>query len=216
MGKSIAILGMGRFGRFLAHVLASGGADVLIADSDEQIVNQYAGMVSDAVVADLNNPKAIKNIGLADVDVAVVSMGSSLEASIMCVMVAKELGVSRVVAKAASQRMGDILIRVGADEIIYPEKESAQQTARKVLSSNFLEYFDLGDDLCVISMVPKPEWVGKSLSELRLRNRYGINVVALRAGDGALLSKVDPEQPLTASVQLLVLAETKELKKLRD
>ena len=216
MGKSIAILGMGRFGRFLAQELASGGADVLIADSDEQIVNQYAGMVSDAVVADLNNPKAIKNIGLADVDVAVVSMGSSLEASIMCVMVAKELGVSHVIAKAASQRMGDILIRVGADEIIYPEKESAQQTARKVLSSNFLEYFDLGDNLCVISMVPKAEWVGKSLSELRLRNRYGINVVALRAGDGALLSRVEPDQPLTKEMQLLVLAETKELKKLRD
>ena len=117
MKKSIAILGMGRFGQFLADELCANGADVLIADNDERIVNQYSGIVSEAIVTNLQDPEAIKNIGLGDMDLVIVSMGSSLEASIMCVSVAKELGVPRIIAKAASDRMGEILMRVGADEI---------------------------------------------------------------------------------------------------
>ncbi len=213
--KTIAILGLGRFGQFLTRELSANGADLLVADSDEKLVNQYAGMVSDAVVADLTDPEAIKNIGLGDMDNVIVSMGSSLEASIMCVMVAKEAGVKHVVAKAASERMGEVLRRVGADQIIYPEKESAVQTARILLSSNFLDYFRLGDDLCVISMEPKPEWCGKSLSELRLRNRYRINVLAIRHG-GALTANIDPSMPLSQDMQLLVVTEAKNLHLLKD
>ncbi len=216
MNKSIAILGMGRFGQFLAEELSKNGADVLIADNDEKIVNQYSGIVSDAVIADLTDTRSIKNIGLSGMDLVIVTMGSSLEASILCVMVAKECGVPRVIAKAASDRMGEILRLVGADEIIYPEKESALQNAHKILSANFLEYFSLDEDLCIINMRPKAEWIGKSLSELRLRNRYGINVVAIREKDGSLSARIDPEKPLTEDAQILVLSETKELKRLKD
>lgn len=216
MSKSIAILGMGRFGSFLAQELSENGADVLIADSDRQIVNQYAGLCSAALTADLTNPEAIRNLGLDEMDLVVVAMGSSLEASIMCVMVAKEAGVPTVIAKAASERMGEILKRVGADEIIYPEKSSARETARKVLSSNFLEYFHLSGDLCVINMTPKPEWVGKTLSELRLRNRYRVNIVAVREESGQMHVQIDPDRPLTDSMQLLVITETKNLNRLKD
>lgn len=216
MDKKIAILGLGRFGQFLTEELSASGADVLIVDMDERLVNQFAGLVSDAVAADLTDPESIKKIGLSDMDLVIVSMGSSLEASIMCVMVAKELGVKRVIAKAASERMGEILLRVGADEIIYPEKESAVQTARKILSSNFLDYFSLGDDLSVISMVPKKSWIGKSLSELRLRNRYQINVLAIRDETGALKAGIDPAMPLTAGMRILVVAEQKNLNLLED
>ena len=125
--KAIAILGMGRFGQFLADELCANGADVLIADNDERIINQYASKVSEAVIVNLMDPEATKNIGLSDVDIAIISMGSSLEASIMCVSVAKEQGVPRIIAKAASERMGEILKLVGADEIIYPEKEMREQ-----------------------------------------------------------------------------------------
>lgn len=216
MGKSIAILGMGRYGQFLMHELCKMGADVLIADNDELVVNQFAGLVSDAIVVDLHDPDAIKNIGLQAMDTVVVSMGSSLESSIMCVMVAKELGVSHVIAKAASTRMGDILTRVGADEIIYPEREIAAQTARKLMSDNFLEFFHISDDLCVISLTPKKEWLGKSLGELRLRNRYEINVVAIRHPDGTVKAGIDPAAPLTEGIELLVIANPNKLKRLED
>ena len=216
MKKSFAILGMGRFGQYLTRELADNGADVLIADSDREIIDQFAGIVSYAVVADLSSPESIGAIGLGGVDVVVVAMGSSLEASIMCVMVAKELGVPNVIAKAASERMGEILKRVGADEIIYPEKESALQTAYRLQSEIILDYYNLGKDIFIITMKPKAEWIGKSLLELKLRNRYRINIVALRGPDGKLNVSIDPARPLSADEKLLVIGETRDLDKLRD
>ena len=216
MRKSIAVLGMGRFGQYLVQELLKNGADVMIADGDRKIVESFAPRVSDAVVTELTNPDAIRQIGLEGMDAVIVAMGSSLEASIMCVMVAKELGVKRVVAKAASERMGDVLRRVGADEIVYPEHESAVQTARKMLSDSFLDFLQLDDDVCVIRMEPHREWLGKTLKELRLRNRYGINVVAMQEDDGTINARIDPDRKLTDKDQLLVLGDVRDLGKLKD
>ena len=213
MKKSIAVLGMGRFGQFLTAELSRNGADVLIADGDEEIIRRFANQVSCAIKADLNDPEVIRGLGLAGVDTAVVAMGSSLDASIMCVMVAKELGVPHVIAKAASLRMGEILRRVGADEIIYPEKESAELTARRLLSSDFLEFFELGSELCVFSMKPKKEWVGKTLRELNLRGRLKVNVIAMRE-DGHTSATMDPDRPLSADADLFAVADHEALDKL--
>ena len=210
MKKSIAVLGMGRFGQFLTDALCKEGADVMIVDDDEETIRRFSGTVSCAIKADLTDPEAIRAVGLGDVDVAVVSMGSSLEASIMCVMMAKELGVPYVIAKAASLRMGDILRRVGADEIIYPEKESAEMTARRVLSSDFVEFFNLGSDLCVFSMRPKKEWVGKTLRELKLRDQYRLNIVAMRE-NGVTSATMDPDRPLASNVELFAIAHQGDL-----
>ena len=213
MKKSIAVLGMGRFGQFLADELSKGGADVLIADNDEETIRKFANQVSCAIKADLSDPEVIRGLGLSGVDTVIVSMGSSLDASIMCVMVAKELGVRYVIAKAASLRMGDILRRVGADEIIYPEKESAELTARRLLSSDFLEFFDLGSELCVFSMKPKKDWVGKTLRELRLRDRYALNVMAIRENEETTAS-MDPDRPLAADCELFAIAKRDALDKI--
>ncbi len=210
MKKSIAVLGLGRFGQFLTAELSKNGADVLIADDDEETVRKFANQVSCAIKADLNDPEVIRGLGLSGVDTVVVAMGSSLDASIMCVMVAKELGVPYVIAKAASLRMGEILRRVGADGIIYPEKESAEMTARRVLSADFIEFFNLGSELCVFSMRPKKEWIGKTLRELKLRDRYKINVVAIRE-DGRTSATMDPDEPLNASCELFAVASKEDL-----
>ena len=206
MKKSIAVLGLGRFGQFLTEELSKSGADVLIADDNEETVRKVANSVSCAVKADLNDPEVIRSLGLSGVDTVVVSMGSSLEASIMCVMVAKELGVPYVIAKAASLRMGEILRRVGADEIIYPEKESAELTARRLLASDFLEFFDLGDEVCICSLKPKKDWIGKSLRELKLRDRFGLNIVAIREGECTTAS-LNPDKVLTPECELYAVAE---------
>ena len=213
MKKSIAVLGLGRFGQFLTSELSKNGADVLIADDNEETVRKYANGVSCAMKADLNDPEVIRGLGLAGVDTAVVAMGSSLDASIMCVMVAKEVGVPHVIAKAASLRMGEILRRVGADEIIYPEKESAELTARRLMSSDFLEFFELGSELCVFSMKPKKEWVGKTLRELNLRGRLKVNVIAMRE-DGHTSATMDPDRPLSADAELFAVADHEALDKL--
>ena len=199
--------------KYVYSITRASGADVLIADNDERIINQFAGQVSDAVIVDLLDPEAIKTIGLNEMDLVVVSMGSSLEASIMCISVAKELGVPRIIAKAASDRMGKILKLVGADEIIYSEKESARQTARRILSPNILDYFILDDTLSVISMRPEAEWIGKSLNELRLRARYHMNVAAIRDKNGKTHANIDPTAPLTEDMELIVIAESSPVKK---
>ena len=213
MKKSIAVLGLGRFGQFVTTALCRLGADVLIADNDEETIQRLSPMVSCAVNADLNEPDAIRNLGIGDVDTVIVAMGSSLESSIMCVMVAKEMGIPHVIAKAASLRMGEILRRVGADEIIYPEKESAEATARRLLSSDFLEFFDLGSELCVCSLKPKKDWIGKTLRELKLRDRYRLNIVAVRE-NGTTSASPDPDEPLSASCELFAVPERASLEKL--
>lgn len=213
MSKSFAVLGMGRFGRHLAQSLCESGAAVMIADQNEEVIRQFSETVTAAMLAELRDPDAVKALGLEDVDVVVVAMGESLEASIMCVITAKEVGVPLVIAKASNRRMGDILTRVGADRIIYPEEETAFRTARKLLTEDFLEYFDLSDDLCLINMRPKPDWIGKNLRTLALRGRYDINVVAIREGE-KVLSRVDPDKPLSADATLLIVVDKKNLKKL--
>ena len=213
MKKSVAVLGMGRFGQFLTAELSRNGADVLIADGDEETIRKFANQVSCAIKADLSDPEVIRGLGLAGVDTVIVSMGSSLDASIMCVMVSKELGVPYVIAKAASLRMGEILRRVGADEIIYPEKESAELTARRLLSSDFLDFFDIGSELCVFSMKPKKDWVGKTLRELRLRDQCKLNVIAMRE-NGCTSATMDPDRPLVADAELFAVADHEALDKL--
>lgn len=213
MKKSIAVLGMGRFGQFLTDELSKGGADVLIADSDEETIRKFANQVSCAIKADLSDPEVIRGLGLSGVDTVIVSMGSSLDASIMCVMVAKEMGIPHVIAKAASLRMGDILRRVGADEIVYPEKESAEATARRLLSSDFIEFFDLGSELCVCSLKPKKDWIGKTLRELKLRDRYRLNIVAIRE-NGRTSASPNPDEPLSETCELFAVTEHGSLDKL--
>ncbi len=210
--KSFVVFGMGKFGQAVADRLIDGGADVMVVDNDEDVINQYSTKATAAILTDLTDPAAIKSLGIADMDCAVVAMAMSLEASIMCVMVSKECGIPFVTAKAGSDRMGKVLKRIGADQIIFPEEESGIRTARQLLSSNFLEFFAINEDLAIVEMLPKPEWVGKTLMELKLRQQCGANVIALR--DGIIEEYVDPNRPLDKDVPLVIMVHRKNLSKL--
>ena len=210
--NSFVVFGLGKFGQAVADKLLESGADVMVVDNDEDVIESYSARATSAIIADLTDPAAIKALGISNLDCAVVSMGMSLEASIMCTMVAKECGVKWVVAKAGSERMGSVLSQIGADEVIYPEEESGIRTARGLLVSNFLEYFEVSDEICLIEMMPKEKWVGKSLKELDLRKKYGINVIGIK--DGVINEYVDPERPLKANEALLLLIHKKNLARL--
>ncbi len=213
MNRSFAVLGLGKSGRAVARELAENGAEVIVADKSEELVNSMADDVTVAMIADLTSAEAIKGLGISNVDVVVVTMALSLEASIMSVMVAKELGVPHVVAKAKSKRMGEILSKVGADEIVFPEKEAGKALSKKLLSEDFLDYFDISDDLCILEMRPKDEWVGKNLIELDLRKKYDINVAAITV-DGKMKASIDPHMVLTKESSLLIITSKKNYKKL--
>ncbi|SDB58292.1 TrkA family potassium uptake protein [Butyrivibrio sp. INlla16] len=210
--NSFVVFGLGKFGQAVADKLIESGADVMVVDNDADIIDSYSAKATTAIEADLTDPAAIKALGISNIDCAVVAMGMSLEASIMCTMISKEYGVKWVVAKSSNERMGSVLSKIGADEVIYPEEESGIRTARGLISSNFLEYFEVSDDICLIEMLPKEKWVGKSLKELNLRKKYGINVVAIK--DGVVNEYVDPDVPLKAKEALLMLIHKKNLSKL--
>lgn len=212
--KSFVVFGLGRFGKAVADKLIDVGADVMVVDNDPDVIEQFADRATSAIVAELTDPEAIKATGIENIDCAIVAMGTSLEASIMCVMVSKECGVPFVAAKAGSERAGDILRKVGADQVIFPEEESGFRTARSLMSDSFLDYFELSSELCIVEMKPKEEWLGKSLRELNLRKRYGANVIAIRKG--TLSDSIDPDAKIDASGTLLLLMRKSKADQLDD
>ena len=214
MNKKVAVFGLGRFGYSLAERLYEAGAEVMAIDRDEAVVEKIADNVNYAAVADLSDADAVSALGLFDIDTAVVAMGSDLTASIMAVMIAKEQGVDTVIAKASDERMGSILRKVGADKIIYPEKETGQRTARLLMSDNFLEFFDIDNNLCILEMKPKKEWIGKNLIELNLREKYKLNVVAVK-DNSEMKSFVDPYRPIEEETNLLVVLDKADLKNIQ-
>ena len=214
MNQSIAVFGIGRFGKSLALRLADMGVDVMVVDNNPEDIEKIADKVTYAIEANLTDADAIQALGLDDIDTVVVAMGSDLQASIMSVMVAKEMGVPYVMAKASDERMGAILTKVGADKIIYPEEESGFRTARVLASESFIDYFDIAGTLCVLEMKPKPEWIGKNLIELNLRSNYKMNVIAIKDKSGTS-SSIDPNKPLDADAELFVVVDKKDLHNIR-
>ena len=213
MKKNYAILGLGSYGKYLTENLYNAGADVLIADFDEELVSQFADKCTYTVTADLSDPDAIKALGIKNMDVVIICMGQSLGPSVMCTMVAKEMGVPLVIAKATTKQMEAILYKVGADKVINIEEDAAYRAARRFLSENFLDYFDFGDNLAIVDLYPKSDWVGKNLKELHLREKYNINVIAVKS-DNEMSSHIDPMLPLTKDSRLVVVGDKKDIAKL--
>ena len=213
MAKSIAVLGLGKYGMSLARTLYDMGADVMAVDKDETLVNEIADHCSAAVCADVSNEEALISLGLKDMDIVVVAMAQNLEASILAVAVAKDLGVPQIIAKSSSQRMSAILRRVGADKALIPEEYAGVRSATILFSETVLDYFQLGNSLCMIEMLPLETWVGKTFTELNLRYTDNINVVARRDANNSWML-VDPGKPLEENSKLLVVMEQKTLDEL--
>lgn len=213
MKKSYAVLGMGRFGRSIAVELSNLGADVLAIDTDEEMLNRVADKVTCAISIDVCDPEALKSAGISNMDAVIISMAEYLESSIMAVMTAKSVGVPLVIAKARDEVMGDILSKVGADRVVYPEKESGINLSRKLMSTDFIEYFELSDTVLLLEMLPKKEWVGKSLRELNLRKEYKINVIAIKHKNDVSVV-MDPDETLKSDCPLLITVKKSDFKKL--
>ena len=187
---------------------------IIQAAGEENVIEKIADKVTYAIKADLKSAEAIQALGLEDMDAVVVAMGSDLKASIMSVMVSKEMGVPFVMAKAADDRMGAILTKVGADKIIYPEEETGERTARVLASDTFAELFDIDDNLSIIEMHPKKEWIGKNLIELNLRGKFNVNVIAIKDAN-KMHSSIDPKKPLTEDDMLYVIMDKKDIRNIQ-
>ena len=211
MSKSIAVLGLGKYGRSLAENLYLMGADVLAVDKDKDLIDDFAGKCTSAVCANLENEDEVEALGLKNMDI-VVSCTGNLAAAIMAVAVAKENNVPLIVAKSSSERMSSILLKLGVDKILNPEGEGGRRSARILLSSFYKDYYEIDSNLYIIEMYPKAEWIGKNLIELDLRKKNKMNVIGIRE-KGQKWGFSSPQIPITKDMVLLIAMEKKALYK---
>lgn len=212
INKSYAVLGLGRYGSAVARELSKSGAEVLAVDIDEKVVNAVASELPICKCANITDPEVIKQLGISNIDVVVIAMASNLEATVMAITLCKEAGVKTVIAKCAEEMHGKIFKRVGADKVVFPENESGNRLAKNLLSSGFVDMMELSSDVSIVELEIKKEWIGKSLIELNVRKKYGINIVAIRKGNTVQVN-IDPEAPLENDMKLIVIANTAKLAK---
>jgi trk system potassium uptake protein TrkA len=175
-----AVIGLGSFGASVAKTLYERGHEVLAIDNDKEKIEGAKSFSSHAVLTDASAKENLEALGIMDMDVVVVSLGSAMEASILTVLHLHELGIKRIVAKASTEDHGKILDAVGATEIINPEKDMAIRTALKLTSPHILECLPLMSGVSIEEIAPPERFIGKSLRDLDLRNKYGIQVIAVR------------------------------------
>lgn len=201
------VIGLGRFGEAISTRLAELGHDVIGVDHDEDRVRELADVVSQTVQLDATDGKALRAAGVADVDVAVVSIGEDIESSVLAVMLLHELGVRSVVAKAVTPLHGRILERLGVSRVIFPERDMALRVAQSLVMPNVLDYVELSKDFSFVEL-PAPEpFIGHTLRDLELRPKYGLTLIAIkRRVDGNETTNVSPSaEDVIARGDVLVL-----------
>ncbi|RKY39532.1 MAG: TrkA family potassium uptake protein [Candidatus Omnitrophota bacterium] len=191
--RQFAIIGLGRFGSSVAKTLSEKGYQVLAIDQDKEKVESIASLVTQAIQADATDEKVLRKIGIKDVDVAIIAIGKSLEASILVTLILKEMNVKEIVAKAITEIQGRVLRRVGATKVVFPERDMGIQVANSLISSQIIEYINLSSEHSVVEIVAPSTFINKSLQELDLRTKYKANVIAIKKKIPSVTDKGDTE-----------------------
>lgn len=212
--KNFAVFGLGRYGMAVAKELVENAKEVVAVDINPQTVEEAAAYIPICKCADVTDAEVIERLGISNVDTVIICMASNLEASVMAITLCKEIGVKTVVVKCANETHQKILLRVGADKVVFPENESGIRLAKALSNSNFMDLISLSKDVSVVELDVKDEWVGKSLIELNLRKKYSFNVVAI-VEERNINVNINPEQPLTKEMKLVVIANTNKLSRLK-
>ncbi|MDI3540472.1 Ktr system potassium uptake protein A [Koleobacter methoxysyntrophicus] len=178
--RQFAVIGLGRFGSSVARTLYNLGYDVLGIDSSEEKTQAMVDSVTHAVTADGTDEHTLKALGIRNFDVVIVSIGQDIQASILVTLILKELGVKHVVAKAQNDLHGKVLYKIGADRVVFPERDMGMRVAHNLVSSNILDYIELAPDFSIVEVAAVPEWYNKTLRELNMRTKYGLNVMAIK------------------------------------
>lgn len=214
MTKSYIVAGLGLFGSSVARELCRLGCEVLAMDVSSELVGQVANDVTHAVVGDVQDKEVLKALGAGEFDCAIVAIGSDLSASVLATMNLKELGVPKIVCKAHDETHRRVLEKLGADQVLIPEQDQAARLARSLSNPNVLDYIELSDEYGIIE-VPSPDsWAGKSLKDLNVRAKLGINILAVRRSGGFHVSPA-AEFAFAQGDVMVVLGDSKALKKVQ-
>jgi trk system potassium uptake protein len=213
--KQYVVIGLGRFGASVAKTLYSLGHDVLVIDSNEDAIDEIADSVTHAVQMDAIDEGALRSLGIKNFDVAVITIGTDIQSSIMVALLVKELGVKHIIAKAHNELHAKVLYKIGVDRVVLPERDMGVRIAHNLISSNILDYIDLSPDYSIVEIVSPKEWDGKTLRELNVRANYGINIMAIKRENGINISPgaddlIEPEDVIVA------IGGSEELRKLEN
>ena len=212
--KSFCVLGLGKFGQSLAVSLAKREYQVMVIDENENVVNALADHMTNAIIGDPASEQILRASGAAEYDCVIVALSERINDSILITMLLKEMGAPYVVVRANSELERRVRETVGADRIVFPEQEMGEKLAGMLESDSILEKLQFSDRYSLVE-IPVPEaWVGKSLIELSLRTKYGVNVIALTEPDGEIAINIDPQKPIGAGGKMMFIGENKKISKL--
>jgi trk system potassium uptake protein TrkA len=215
MMKQYIVIGLGRFGISVATTLSEKGHDVLAIDRDEDPVQEITEIVTHAVQVEATDEDSLKTLGVNNFDVAVVSIGDDIHSNILATLILKELGVEYVVTKAQNELHGKVLNKIGADKIVYPERDMGTRVAHNLVTSNVLDYIELAPDYSIIEVLATTSLVGKTLQELELRPKFGLNVIAIKKGNNINVTPEAKDRVESGDV-LVVMGPEKGLDRLRE
>ena len=210
--KQFLIIGLGRFGSSIAKTIYELGHDVLAIDKDEEKVQEISDYVTHAEQMDSTDESILKTLGVTNFDVAVVTIGSNLQDSVMATLILKELGVKYIIAKANNELHAKVLTKIGADKVVLPERDMGTRVAHNLVSSNILDYIELSEEYSILEIEAIKEWFNKSLKEIEIRKKHGINVVAIKRGEKVNISP-SAEDIIKENDVLVALGSAKDLNK---
>lgn len=202
--KEFVVFGLGRFGKSVALTLADSGCEVLVIDENEEKIHDIADRVTYAIRANVTDAETLGSLGLKNFDGAVIAIGENLEASVLATILVKELGIPYVLAKVQTETQAKVLKKVGADMVVFPEKETGIRIANKLIHGNFFDAVELSTTYSMMEIAVHEDWIGKNLIELELRSTYDINVIGMKK-DEAFDINPDPSRALEADDILVVI-----------
>ena len=204
--KQYIVIGCGRFGSSVATTMHLLGHEVMAIDKNEDIIQNIADKVTHAAIVDVIDEQSLRALGIGNFDVAIIAIGSDIRASIMATIIAKEAGVSQVVCKATDELQAKVLYKIGADRVVFPERDMGVRVAHNIVSDNILDHIELDPEYSIVEIVTPSSWIGKTLIELDLRAKYEITVLAIKTGKTINVTP-SPDEELKAGSILVIIGQ---------
>lgn len=211
--KSILVIGLGRFGTYLSRKFMALGNEVMVVDKSEEAIHAIMDEVTSAQIADCKSEEALRSLGVTNFDLCFVCVGTSFQDSLEVTALLKELGAQRVISKARDSVHAKFLLRNGADEVVYPERDSAERVALRLSANNVFDCIELTDDFSIYEIPPMDAWLGRTVQEVNVRRKYGVNILAVKR-DGHLFPLPDAEHLFAPGEHLLVLGRSEDVRRI--
>lgn len=215
MKKQFLIVGLGRFGASVARTLTEAGHSVVGIDQSESRIQRVSEEIADVIKCDATDADILDTIGVSDFEAVIVGIGEKyIQNSILVTLILKEKGAKKIIAKAGTKTQGRVLSKVGADEIVFPEKDMGEKVARSLVSSNIMDFLEVSSDFSIVEIKTPKLMVGKNLIELNLRHKYGVTIISIKNEDGKIKSPPDVNYRFKEDDIVTLIGENKKLKKL--